>query len=607
MEIKTVLDIYEHYLDRLGDDTSFGYHDGKEWKSISGNEFRERGRRFAAFLSSTGVSKGDKILLISHNRPEWHLTDYAAHLLGAVLVPAYPTLTAKDTAFVAIHSEAKAAIVSTPLIAEKLSEGKTWVGDLKEVIVLEHSGAPHEALFYLDEALRKGESLISEGFDPAGKDRPEASDLASIIYTSGTTGEPKGVMLTHNNFVSNAKAGLARFEFRESDTTIIFLPLAHSFERLACYAYILEGLKISYAESIDRLLANLRDVRPTVMCAVPRLYERIYSRLMENASRSNYLKKYFIHAGVNIAERWAKAKVLENRTPFFLSIARGFFNAFLYRGIRSRTGGRIRFFVSGGAAINPDLEAFFYGAGLRIVQGYGLTETAPVLTSNSESHIYFGSVGIPLEGVEIRIDTDGEILARGPNIMKGYFKNEAATRETFTEDGWFRTGDIGHLDEKQRLFITDRKKELIVTAGGKNIAPQHIESVLAENNYVNQSVVIGDALPYISVLIHPNWENVRAYAERKGVAATAVDELIVHPQILHLFDNVLKRANVKLSRFEQLKAYRLLPKEMSVEGGELTPTLKIKRRVVLSKYKSLIDSMYEGGRGGLGREKRTSK
>jgi long-chain acyl-CoA synthetase len=607
VQIQTVLDIYEHHLDYLGEKSSFSYTDGKGWKSLTGNQFREMGRKLAAYLAELGVSKGDKVLIISHNRPEWHLADYAIQSLGAITVPAYPTLTAKDTAFIAVHAEAKAAVVSSPMIAEKLSEGKKWVGDLSEVVVMEHSGAPHEALFYFDEALRKGAALIAEKKTASEGSKPGPGDIASIIYTSGTTGEPKGVMLTHDNFVKNARASLDRYQFNQGDSALVFLPLAHSFERLACYAYMWEGLKISYAESIDRLLSNLRDVQPTIMCAVPRFYERIYSRLMENASRSSYPKKVFIHFGVNVAEKWAKAKVLENKRSFFLSLAKAFFNLTFYRGLRKRMGGRIRFFVSGGAPLNPDLEAFFYGAGLKIVQGYGLTETSPVLTANCVKDMYFGSVGVALGNVEIKIDADGEILARGPNIMKGYFKNDTATKEVLSEDGWFKTGDIGHLDDKNRLFITDRKKELIVTAGGKNVAPQHLESVLAENKYVNQAIVIGDALPYLSALIHPNWENVKAYAERKDVRFSTIEELSAHPQIEHLFDNVLKRANAKLSRFEQLKAVQLLIKELTVEGGELTPTLKVKRRVVFAKYKSLIDSMYEGGRGGLGREKRPGK
>ncbi|MCX7830677.1 MAG: AMP-binding protein, partial [Acidobacteria bacterium] len=279
------------------------------------------------------------------------------------------------------------------------------------------------------------------------------------------------------------------------------------------------------------------------------------------------------------------------------SIAHSFFDFFFYRTLRNRMGGKLRFFVSGGAPLNPDIAAFFYGAGMKIVEGYGLTETAPVLTANDDKELYFGSVGKPLENVEIKIDNDGEILAKGPNIMKGYFKDEKATGEVFTENGWFKTGDIGHFDEEGRLFITDRKKELIVTAGGKNVAPQVIEAVLKENKYVNQAVVIGDQKPYLTVLIYPHWENVKAYAERKMVDFRSTSELINHPQIMHLFDNVLKRANAKLSRFEQLKGVRLLENEMTIESGELTPTLKVKRRVILQKYKDLIESMYENSYG----------
>lgn len=602
MKIKTIVDIYEFYLENFKNRATFQYFDGKVWKYWTGTMFKETAMKFSAFLRATGVVKGDKVLLISHDRPEWHLTDYAVLSIGAVLVPVYPTLNAKDTAYIASHSEAKCAIVSSPMITEKLFYGQKFVGNLKEIVVIEHSGSPRDQILYFNEAVSRGERYLKEekeNFDIS----IEPMDLSSIIYTSGTTGEPKGVMLTHQNFVENAKAGLARFNLQKNDSALVFLPLAHSFERLANYAYMLGSLKISYAESIDRLAANMRDIKPTIVCAVPRLFERIYSKLLDNASKSPYPKKVFIHLGVRAAKRWAKRKIIERKNSFHISLIHTLFDLLFYRTLRGRMGGKLRFFVSGGAPLNPDLAAFFHGVGLKIVEGYGLTETSPVLTANSDLDLYFGSVGKPLNNVQIKIDTDGEILVKGPNVMKGYFKDEEATRETFTEDGWFKTGDIGHFDEEGRLFITDRKKELIVTAGGKNVAPQVIEAVLKENKYVNQVVVIGDQRPFLSVLIYPHWENVMAYAERKMVQLKDKSELINHPQIMHLFNNVLKRANAKLSRFEQLKAVRLLENELTMEDGDLTPTLKVKRRIVLQKYKDLIDSMYENNYGSQGRRR----
>lgn len=600
MEIKTLVDIYNLYLEKFKDKATFQYYDGKIWKHWTGGQFKETAQKFATFLRETGVGKGDKVLLISHDRPEWHLTDYAVLSIGAILVPVYPTLNAKETAYIAMHCEAKCAVVSSPMMAEKLYYGQKYVGNLKEVVVMEHSGSPREELFYLNDAVLKGDEILREkkkqeqiSFDP--------EDIASIIYTSGTTGEPKGVMLTHKNFVENAKAGLARFRIDSRDSALVFLPLAHSFERLANYAYMLAGLQISYAESIDRLAANMRDVKPTIMCAVPRFFERVYSKLLDNAAKSSYPKKVFIHWGVRIARRWAKIKIIHRKKKFLVSFAHLFFEATFYRNLRKRMGGRLRFFVSGGAPLNPEIAAFFYGAGMKIVEGYGLTETAPVLVANDDIELYFGSVGKPLENVEVKIASDGEILVKGPNIMKGYYKDENSTKESFTEDGWFKTGDIGHFDEEGRLFITDRKKEIIVTAGGKNVAPQVIEAILRENKYVNQAVVIGDKRPFLTALIYPHWENVKAYADRKMVKYDSISQLVDHPQIKHLFENVLKRANAKLSRFEQLKAVRLLENEMTAESGELTPTLKVKRRVVLEKYGDLIASMYENSYGSQSR------
>lgn len=602
MEIKTIVDIYESYLEGFKNRPTFQYYDGKIWKYWTGETFKLTAKKLAAFLKDTGIEKGDKVLLISHNRPEWHLCDYAVLSIGAIVVPVYPTLSVKDTAYIASHSEAKCAIVSSPLMAEKLYYGLKFVGDLREVVVMEHSGSPRDELFYFSEAVAKGDEILRQKKDNQKIDvSPE--DVASIIYTSGTTAQSKGVMLTHKNFVENAKASLARFKLHPEDNAIVFLPLAHSFERLANYAYMLEGLKISYAESIDRLAANMRYIKPTILCAVPRLFERVYSKLLDNAARSSYLKKVFIHWGVRTAKNWAKLKVLEKRKNLAISVIHVIFDLLFYRTLRGKMGGKLRFFVSGGAPLNPDIAAFFYGSGMKIAEGYGLTETAPVLTANNDVELYFGSVGKPLDNVQIRIAEDGEILAKGPNVMKGYFKNEEATKETFTEDGWLKTGDIGHFDEEGRLFITDRKKDLIVTAGGKNVAPQVIEAVLKENKYVNQVVVIGDQKPYLSVLIYPHWENVKAYAERKMIQFKNISELVKHHQIKHLFENVLKRANAKLSRFEQLKAVRLLENEMTIESGELTPTLKVKKRVVLQKYKELIDSMYVNSYGTQNRTK----
>ncbi len=602
LEIKSIVDIYNIYLDNFKNRATYEYYDGKNWKYWTGDIFKATAEKFSVFLKESGVEKGDRVLLISHDRPEWHMVDYAVLSIGAVLVPVYPTLSAKDTAYIATHSEAKCAVVSSPILAEKLYYGQKFVGNLKEIVVMEHSGSPRDELFYFNEAIERGDKILKEK-GAYIKTSIDNGDLASIIYTSGTTGEPKGVMLTHKNFVENARAALARFQLNSDDSALVFLPLAHSFERLANYAYMWGGLKISYAESIDRLAANMRDVRPTIMCTVPRFFERVYSKLFDNAAKAPYPKKVFIHWGVRNAKKWANLKVIQKKNNPFVSLAHLFFELTFYRNLRSKMGKKLRFFVSGGAPLNPDIAAFFYGAGMKIVEGYGLTETAPVLTSNEEKELYFGSVGKQLQNVEIKIGKDGEILTKGPNVMKGYFKDENSTKEAFTEDGWFKTGDIGHFDEEGHLFITDRKKELIVTAGGKNVAPQVIEAILKENKYVNQAVVIGDRKPFLTALIYPHWENVKSYAERKMVDYKSISDLVNHPQIKHLFDNVLKRANAKLSRFEQLKAVRLLENEMTVESGELTPTLKVKRRVILEKYSDLISSMYEKSNGSQNRTK----
>ncbi len=592
MEIKNLVDIYEKYIEKYRETETFIGFDGRKWQGISGRQFQKLGRNLSSFLKSQGVEKGDKVLLVANDRTEWHLSDYAILSIGAVVVPVYSTLNAKDTAFIAVHSEAKCAIVSSPLIADKLSDGEKFVGNLNEVVVMEHkSNLRREGLLYFDEALKLGEEISMSSKVDMLNAKIDEEDIASIIYTSGTTGEIKGVILSHKNFVSNAGAVLERFELSDDDCAMVFLPLAHSFERLTNYAYMWGELKISYAESIDKLISNMQDVKPTIICSVPRFFEKVYVKIIENASSSFYLKRNFIHYGMKVAKKWAKSKTMDKKINVFILVMKFFFDLTFYRRIRKMFGGRIRFFASGGAPLNVDLQAFFYGVGIKIIQGYGLTETSPILTADDEK-IHFGSVGKPLSNVEIKIAEDGEILAKGPNVMKGYFKNEEDTKESFTEDGFFKTGDIGHLDNKGRLFITDRKKEIIVTSQGKNIAPQIIESQLLQNEYVAQAVVVGDNKPYPGALIYPNWDNVIAYAERKKINFNLVQDLIENQQINNLFKDVLKKANVHLSRFERLRTFAILPEELTIEKGEITPTLKLKRKVILQNYKFLVDKMY---------------
>lgn len=588
LKMKTICDIYENYIKFYEKEETFYYFENEKLKGITGKDFYTKVQLTANFLKNLGFKKGDKVAIISQNRPEWHICDYAILSIGSIVVPVYPTLTKVETKYIIQHSEIKCAFVSSKSLAEKLIEDSKPFEPLQKIVVFEKIIDKKEFLVSFDEVIKSSVNIFYN--NPIEIDE---NDIATIIYTSGTTNKPKGVMLTHKNIVSNVFASIERFELRKDDVGLSFLPLAHSFERLACYAYLAALLKFGYAENIDRLLLNMRILKPTIVCAVPRLFERVYTKLNDNMGKSPYLKKLFMYYGIKIAFLWAKEKMINKKSNFILSLLRFFFDLTFYRNIRKRMGGRLRFFVSGGAPLNIDIALFFYGAKIKIVEGYGMTETSPVITANSNKEIVFGSVGKPLSNITLKIAEDGEILVKGPNVMKGYYKNEEETSNAFDEEGFLKTGDIGHLDNEGRLYITDRKKEIIVTAGGKNIAPQWIESVLKENKYVNQAIVIGDRKPYLTVLIYPNWDLVIEYAKRKGVSKTNIKDLKEHPQIKHLFDNVLKRTNQKLSRFEQLKDFRLLENELTIENGELTPTLKIKRRVVIPKYKALIDSMYE--------------
>jgi len=596
-EIRTLCDLYFHNADDLKRPDALMRKKQGLWEAVSTEELARNVEAISCGLVDIGLRPGDKVLLLSEDRPEWLMADFAILTAGAITVPPYATLSAKDTAYMANDCDAEVAIVSTVAQADKLLSQKASIPKLKTIVIMDPPEGGKNELLPWPDLIKRGRAHAEKN---PGAHRKAASavapdDVATIIYTSGTTGVPKGVMLTHRNLVENCRSGLDRIHLTPEDTALVFLPLSHSFERMIDYCYFWKGQRIAYAESMNTVAENLREVRPSIAAAVPRFFEKSYARLMEQAAHSGYLKKVLIHWSVKVLSEWAEVEGGGKKVKVGLALKRAMADRVVGSALRAKMGGRLKHFISGGAPLPRELGVLFYGAGIRITEGYGLTETSPVISVNGEGRIKFGSPGKPVYNVEVRIAEDGEIIVRGPNVMKGYYKLPEQTAEVLTEDGWLSTGDIGRIDEEGYLFITDRKKELLVTAGGKKVAPQAIEALLKKNKYVEQAVLIGDRRPFITALIYPNWENVVDYAARHGVDKADPRDLCEHAAVKHLFNNVLDRTNAELSHFEQIKKCKLLPRELTQENGELTPTLKVKRRVIDQRYASLIEELYAGG------------
>ena len=560
---------------------------------VSSEEAHRRIRALRHGLKSLGVKRGHKVAILSENRLEWALADLAVLCCGAISVPIYATLLPDTIAYILKDCEAVALFVSTREQAEKIQGLRAQLPLLQDVFAFDDVELP--GVMSYDKLLQIGQNIVADNPPEPWDDCQDLDrdDPASIIYTSGTTGDPKGVVLSHWNFVSNVLSVLEVVEVLPTDRCLSFLPLSHVFERTAgYYGMLYSGAGIAYAERMDTVPQDMVDVHPTIVVSVPRLYEKIYARVLSTALAGGGLKKNIFFWARDVGQRYGAKERAGESISFWLKFRYRLADRLVFKKLRARTGGRLRFFVSGGAPLAPTINEFFYAAGLRVLEGYGLTETSPILTCNTFSHFKIGSVGRTVSGTEIRIAEDGEILARGPQIMLGYYNNEPATREVLSEDGWFATGDIGHLDEEGFLYITDRKKDLIVTAAGKNIAPQPLENAIKENKFVSQVVVIGDKRPFLCCLIVPNFETLEEYATRHGIAYTDVSGLVKHPEIEAMYNRQLERINSKLPSFGQVKKCAILDHELTLEAGELTPTLKIKRWVITEKYQQVLDDIY---------------
>ena len=593
-EPATLVEMFEHATRQHNKPDALNYKKGGEWHSISSENVLQRTRRIALGLHSLGIRRGDRVALLSANCPEWTLTDAGCQFAGAIDVPIYTTQAPSQVCYILNDSGARIFVLQNRAALDRIHDAIKNCVAIERFVFFDKQGVEEENAISLEELEEMGRRLDEESpmlsEELARGAKPD--DLATIIYTSGTTGEPKGVMLTQSNLTTNLVDSSGHLSFGEKDTALSVLPLSHVFERLAMYMYIHHGMSVYYAESLEKVGDNFREVHPTVFVGVPRLFEKIYARIQEKAAADGKAKAAILAWAVAIGKDYAKRSLNHEKIPWMLALKHKIASRLVFSKWHSGLGGRVRLFVSGGAALSEEIGYIFVGAGIPIVQGYGLTETSPVITAGTPEDNRIGTTGKPIKNVEVRIAEDGEIETRGPNVMRGYYNKPEATDAVFTADGWFKTGDIGTLDKDGFLRITDRKKELFKTSGGKYIAPQHIEQMIKGSRFVNQVVLVGSERKFAAALIVPNWEQLQSYAELKGMPERAPSELINHPRILDLMQRQVDSHTEGLAQYERVKRVALLRDELTIDGGELTPTLKVKRRVVDEKYRDVIDRLY---------------
>jgi len=573
------------------------YKKDGEYRGKSYSEMKALVEKFANGLAAIGVKSYDHVALISENRPEWVVADMAILKLAAVNVSIYPSLTARQIEFILNDAEVKYVIVSNQMQLNKILKIADEIPALRRIIVLsdiKKNDLPGVLSF--SSVLEMG-SIFQKLYPDylkieSSKITPDV--VCALIYTSGTTGNPKGVMLTHENIVSNMKSSAICIPFSHEDTILSFLPLSHSYERTTGYYTAMAcGALIAYAESIDTVPENLIEIKPTFVTTVPRLFERFYNRLMKQIGEEPVIKQKIFEWALSVGKKYFKFKKNGklhplNKLQYLLA------DYLVFKKIRARTGGRIKFFVSGGAALNPALGEIFEIMGIKILEGYGMTEASPVISVNRLDDYKWGSVGKPLPGVEVKIASDGEILVRGPNVMKGYWKNPEATAAVIDSEGWLHTGDVGNIDGEGFISITDRKKHLFVSSGGKNIAPQPIENLFLQSKMIDQIVLIGDGRMFLTALVVPNYDYLRQNPEQQIWTEKTDEELARDPGVYKYLDKEIKNIQNDLSAYERIRKFTILSRPLSVENEEMTPLLKVRRRVVEEKFKAIIDKMYEG-------------
>ena len=592
-EFKTIPEIFLTRMEAGLDRVQFRHKENGRWVEQLGEDILSQVREIALGLHELGVRKGDRAAILAATIPEWCAADVGILCLGGVTVGIYHTYLPDMVEYILKHSDSNVIFVEDEELLEKVLEvipkldpAPTPVifrplkeqSDVLTLSALQEKGA----------AIHKAQpKLFRELVDGVVPD-----DLATIIYTSGTTGPPKGAMCTHGNLYAAINNSMTRLTIGPEDVCLVFLPLAHALQRQVIYAGFLGQGVGAWAESLEKVLENFQEVRPTVQPSVPRIWEKFYTRIQQKVSEAPRRRQFLANIAFSVARKRARRKMAGRRVPLRLELGYRFFDKLVYQKFREVLGGRVRYFISGGAPIAYEILEFFYSMGMPIYEGWGLTETSAPATINGPNEVKLGSVGLPLPGNELQIAEDGEILVKGPSIFVGYHKNPEATADVLSKDGWFKTGDVGHIDEDGYLFITDRKKDLIITAGGVNIAPQNIENLMKNSPLISQACVIGDKRKYLVALVTLDEEELQIIAETRRLPGKGVTDWVKNPAIKTMVEDVIKDVNTRVASYSTIKKFELLEHDFSIENGELTPTLKVKRRVVQEHYGDLIEGMY---------------
>ena len=595
MDYQTMTEMFFDRCASHSDFVAYRFKLGGEWKSVTWGAFGSLVRNLALSLVEMGLQKADKVCVLSNTRPEWDLADKAILAFGGVTVGIYQTIPPSQVQYILSHSEAKAVVVENRVQFEKVMEIMEQCPNLKHLIVIDPegcSGSDFTLLSNLVAPSKEREEQVGEKLN-AMMAAVNGNDTATLIYTSGTTGPPKGAIISHLNLLHEARMLATTTKLDSNlDSTLTWLPMAHIFQRAATAGAVWAGISTSYAEGIDKLLDNLAETKPSIFYSVPRIFEKAYSKIVERADKAGFPKKQLFYWSMDVGRRVSKLRQQNQAIPLVLGAQFAVAQRLVFEKIKNFFGGRIRFIASSGAPISQDILEFFHAADITTLEAYGATETTAAITFNTPDRYRFGTVGYAPPGLEIKIAQDGEILAKGPMVFQGYYKEPEKTSEVLSEQGWYATGDVGVLDEDGFLKITDRKKDIIVTSGGKNVSPQNIENMLKESLLISQAMVHGDRRKYLTCLITLDPETFVPWAEEQGLPTGENAALHENPKVVETINREVGKVNGKLAKFETIKYFKIMPDDFTIESGELTPTLKLKRKVVTERYKDILDAMY---------------
>jgi len=593
MKNKTISEMFFNTVEKYSDKNLYYYKSNSEWIGVKGSEIKSKVESLIKSFHVIGVTVNDNLGIISANSPLWAISDYAIICSGCTTVTIYPTLIASQIKYIINDSDTKLLFAQDLEQLDKISSISSECPNLMHIVVLDDSyNGSDERIINFSNFLILGQDSSINIKDIVSSINPD--DLLTLIYTSGTTGNPKGVMLTHSNLISNIEGIYKELKFDDNDRFLSFLPLSHVFERMGGHFTTFSmGCAVYYAENIDTVSDNLGEISPTVVLSVPRLYEKMYSKITEGLKTAPSIRRKLFYWAIGVGRKVLSCKTKNKPLSFGLKLKHSIANKLVYSKVQSRVGGSLRFFISGGAPLSQEIAEFFAAVNISILEGYGLTETSPVLTSNTLDNLRYGTVGKPLFNVQVKIGNEGEILAKGPNIMKGYYNNSEATKECIDSDGWFHTGDIGEFDSDGYLKITDRIKSIIVTSGGKNIAPAPLENTLATSSYIEQVLVIGDKRNFISALVVLAIDPISSFLKTEGKSISSPEAMADHPLVIELINNEVGRLMENFSNYERVKKSLLLVEPFSIEKGELTPKLSIVRKVVLKNYSEEINHLYK--------------